>query len=94
MAIGIAIGILIVSLAIAYQLSKGKLKKRKYLVWGMTTVLAIAPLFSWLVGIFYGRSVGDGFAGIGMMLIVFLVTFLIGLITILIGIFTKEKPKI
>lgn len=94
MAIGVAILVLLLGVTIAYQLSIGKSNKRKKVVWGVTFMVAVAPFFSWLVGIAYGVSVGSGFAAGGLMVILFPVIFMGGLITLLMGIFAKEKEMI
>ncbi|WP_404328679.1 hypothetical protein [Mesobacillus maritimus] len=91
MAIGVALCLLVVGVAIGYQQSVGKSAKRKKIVWGITFMVAVAPFFSWLVGIGYGVSVGDGFAAAGVMVILFPIFFLGGLIALLMGIFGKEK---
>lgn len=91
MAISIAIGIIILALVIGYQISKGKSKRRKFIVWGITTMLGIAPFFSWIVGIAVGINVGDGFAGGAIMVLLFPLIFFIGLILLLIGILKKES---
>ncbi|WP_088102886.1 hypothetical protein [Halalkalibacter urbisdiaboli] len=93
MAIAVAIIILLVALAIAYQLSESKSKKRKYIVWGITTMLAIAPLFSWLISITYASVEGSGWAGVALISIMFPIIFLVGLVILLVGIFRKKDPK-
>lgn len=94
MAIGVALCILVVGVALGYQQSVGKSVKRKKIVWGITFMVAVAPFFSWLIGIWYGISVGDGFAAMGVMVILFPVFFLGGLISLLMGIFGKENRVI
>jgi hypothetical protein len=79
----------VVGVALGYQQSIGKSAKRKRIVWGITFMVAVAPFFSWLVGIWYGISVGDGFAAMGVMVILFPIFFLGGLISLLMGIFGK-----
>ena len=79
----VAIIILTVALAIAYQLSKSKSKKRKYIVWGITTMLAIAPLFSWLISITYASIEGSGWAGVAMMGIMLPILFLVSLVNLI-----------
>jgi len=93
-AIGVALCILVVGVALGYQQSVGKSVKRKKIVWGITFMVAVAPFFSWLIGIWYGISVGDGFAAMGVMVILFPVFFLGGLISLLMGIFGKENRVI
>lgn len=94
MAMGVAIVILSLAMLVAFQLGKGKSKKRKYIVWGIATMVAIAPFLSWLIGITYGISVGSGFAAMGIMVMMFAFLFLIGLISLLIGIFRKETTEV
>jgi hypothetical protein len=43
MAVIVALTIAILGSGLAHQLSKGKSKKRKYVVWDITTMVAIAP---------------------------------------------------
>ena len=93
MAIGIALTVLVLGLMFASGLSQGKLAKRKYIVWGTTIILIITPFFSWVVSILFGINQGDGFAAVGLMMLLFPLFFLIGLITLLIGIFKKEKTN-
>lgn len=54
--------ILLAALIIAYQLSKGKSRKRAYIVWGITTILAIAPTLSFLVDWLFVFIVQDPWA--------------------------------
>ncbi|MEI2340265.1 hypothetical protein FA002_26030 [Priestia megaterium] len=91
MAIAIALTILILGLMFARGVSQGKSTKRKYIVWGATTILIIAPFFSWVVAILFGINQGDGFAAVGLMMMLFPLFFLIGLVTLLIGIFKKDN---
>lgn len=90
-AIGVALFVLIVGVAIGFQQSVGKSVKRKKIVWGITFMVAVAPFFSWLIGIWYGVSVGDGFAAMGVMVILFPIFFIGGLISLLMGVFEKRK---
>ncbi|MDN4494331.1 hypothetical protein [Ureibacillus aquaedulcis] len=91
MAFGIVIIILVLALGTAIYFSLGKSTKRKLIVWGITTMLAIAPFFTWLGSIGFAIYVGDGFAGMGLMVIMFPILFLIGITLLLIGIFIKPK---
>jgi len=93
MAIAIALLILLLGLMFARGLSQGRSTKRKYIVWGTTTILIIAPFFSWTVSILFGINQGDGFAAVGLMMLLFPIFFLIGLVTLLIGIFKKESTN-
>ena len=93
MAIAIALLILVLGLMFARGLSQGRSTKRKYIVWGTATILIIAPFFSWIVSILFGINQGDGFAAVGLMMLLFPIFFLIGLVTLLIGIFKKESTN-
>lgn len=86
--------ILIAALAIAYQLSKSKSKKRKYIVWGITTMLAIAPLFSWIISITYASIEDSGWAGIALMSIMLPILFLAVLVILVVGVFRKKDTEI
>lgn len=86
-----AIASIILALIVAYKLSHGKSKKKKYITWGITTMLAIAPLFSWVVSILYGINEGDGFAAASLMMLMFPLLFLVGLVILLMGIFLKKS---
>lgn len=46
-------GVAALGVIVAYQLSKGKSKKRKYIVWGITMMLAISPFLSFALGLTY-----------------------------------------
>ncbi|MFC7686476.1 hypothetical protein [Ureibacillus sp. GCM10028918] len=91
MAFAIAIFLLGIALVAAVYFTFGKSKKRKLIVWGIITMIAIAPFFTWLVSISFAIIVGDGFAGIGLMMIMFPFIFLVGIILLLVGIFVKTK---
>lgn len=86
---------LILGVLLAYFISKGNSKKIKRIVWGITLIVIIAPLFSWLASQIYALIEESGWAGIALFGILFPSIFLIGLITLLLGIFGKEKefPK-
>ncbi|GMG73152.1 MULTISPECIES: hypothetical protein [Priestia] len=91
MAIGIALTVLVLGLMFASGLSQGKSAKRKYIVWGTTIILIITPFFSWIVSILFGINQGNGFAAVGLMMLLLPLFFLIGVVTLLIGIFKKDK---
>jgi len=93
MAIGVALLVLVLGLMFANGLSQGKSAKRKYIVWGTTTILIIAPFFSWAVSILFAISQEEGFAGVSLMMLLFPFFFLIGLVTLLIGVFKKESAN-
>lgn len=90
MAIGVALLTLVAVLLIGYKSSRGMSEKRKLITWGLVTVFGIAPFLSWLVGISLGVYVGDGFAGAGIMVILFVILLLIGVITLFVGLFKKN----
>lgn len=60
MAIGVALLVLVLGLMLASGLSQGKSAKRKYIVWGTTTIVIIAPSFSWAVSILFAISQEEG----------------------------------
>ncbi|MDU9690039.1 MULTISPECIES: hypothetical protein [Priestia] len=91
MAIGIALTVLVLGLMFASGLSQGKSAKRKYIVWGTTIILIITPFFLWIVSILFGINQGDGFAAVGLMMLLLPLFFLIGVVTLLIGIFKKDN---
>ncbi|WML44843.1 hypothetical protein [Neobacillus sp. PS3-40] len=90
MAIIIALAIAIIGSAVAYKLCKGKSKKRKYIIWGIATMIAIAPFLSFSIGLTYAIIVGNGWAAL-IMWYLFPIIFIIGLIMLLVGIFKKER---
>lgn len=85
-----ASGILLVSLFFAYQLSKDYSRKGKYIIWGITTMFVICPLFSWLVSMGYAHYEQSGWAAVAMLAILYPSTFIIGLVLLLMGIFRKK----
>lgn len=93
MAIGVALLVLVLGLMLASGLSQGKSAKRKYIVWGTTTIVIIAPFFSWAVSILFAISQEEGFAGVALMMLLFPFFFLVGLVTLLIGVFKKESAN-
>ena len=89
----VAIIILIVAIISVILLSRGKKKKRKCLIWGIATILFIAPLLSWIAGILFGISVGDGFAGMTIMVYGFVFLEVVGFSILYFGIFNRENFK-
>ncbi|MCM2978695.1 hypothetical protein M3592_24890 [Priestia aryabhattai] len=85
-------GIAIIGAMIAYQLSKEKTKKRKYIVWGIALMLAIAPFLSFAIGLTYAVIAKNGWAAL-IMWYIFPIIFVIGLIVLMIGIFKREERK-
>ncbi|MEQ2528801.1 hypothetical protein WMO40_19165 [Bacillaceae bacterium CLA-AA-H227] len=74
----------------AFQLTRGKSKKRKYIVWGITTMLALAPFFSFSIGLSYAFIVQNGWASM-IMWVLFPIIFIIGLGMLLVGIFMRQE---
>nr|WP_280169185.1 hypothetical protein [Priestia megaterium]MDH3161219.1 hypothetical protein [Priestia megaterium] len=85
-------GIAIIGAMIAYQLSKGKTKKRKYIVWGIALMLTIAPFLSFAIGLTYAVIAENGWAAL-IMWYIFPVIFVIGLVVLLVGIFKKKSKE-
>lgn len=85
---------LILGVVAALFISKNKLKKTKMIIWGLTLMIVVAPLFSWLVSQLYGIYEESGWAAVALSAILFPVIFLLGLIILLIGVFQKMKEKI
>ena len=89
-AIFFAISFMMVGLSIAFFLSNGKTKRRTYIIWGITVMVAIAPFLSFTVGLLYAIIAQNNLASM-LMWVLFPILFLIGLTLLLIGIFSKEK---
>ncbi len=69
--------VLILSLVIGIVLNR-KYKDKTLIIWGLVTMLSIAPFFSWIVAMIVAVSVGDGFAGVAVMWLMVPILFLIG----------------
>ncbi|MFJ8258620.1 hypothetical protein ACIQ4Z_15395 [Peribacillus asahii] len=80
-----AVIILVIGIIIAIWRSINKSKESKYRVWGITTILIFAPVFSWLVGSLYGMSEGSGFAMMGVLIVMFPILFIVGVVLYWIG---------
>ncbi|MCM3388361.1 hypothetical protein M3649_09460 [Ureibacillus chungkukjangi] len=87
----IAIIILLLAIVLAVYMSRNKPRKKKLLVWGITTIVAIAPLVSWIAGISFGMDEGDGFIGFTVMIYSFVLLEVIGFILVYLGIFKRMK---
>ena len=90
----IAASIVCIALLATIFLNKGATMKVKGITWGIVTMLVIAPLLSWLIGIGYGIYIGEGFAAVGVIIILFPILFIVGLALLLIGIFKKDEKHI
>lgn len=77
--------ILIVGVVFAFLRSMNKSLLTRYRVWGITTMLIVAPVLSWLAGSLYGINEGSGFAMIGVLIIVFPILFIGGFVLYWIG---------
>ena len=81
--------ILLIGVYLGFILTMKKSTKRKFIVWGLITIFIFAPFLGWLLGILFAIIEGEGFAGFGMMVILFPLFLIIGLILLSIGIFKK-----
>lgn len=86
---GIALLTIIVVTAIGRALTKHQSKRRKRIVWGIFIMIGLNPFVSWLIGICFAIFVEEGFAGMGVMVILFVGFFIIGAIIFISGLFTK-----
>lgn len=77
----------------AIGFTKGKTTKRKLIVWGSFIMVGFNPFLTFLISVPIGIAVGDGFAAVGMMMILLPAFFIIGLITLLAGIFATSKVE-
>ncbi|WP_291759128.1 hypothetical protein [Lysinibacillus sp. UBA5990] len=89
MAIGVVVIALVLIVSIVFIICLGKSKKTTLIIWGITIMLIIVPLFAWVISILYGIKEGDGFATVGLMAILFPTLFLVGLVILLVGAFKK-----
>ena len=84
--------IAVLGVFLAYQLTREASVKRKYIVWGITTMVAISPFFSFALGLSFAFMTHNGWNGL-IMFILFPILFLTGLVLLLMGIFKKEANK-
>ncbi|MGI2329326.1 hypothetical protein [Planococcus sp. YIM B11945] len=84
---------LILGVVVAFFISKNKEKNIKRTIWGITLMIVVAPLFSWLVSQLYGIYEESGWAAVALSAILFPVIFLVGLIVWLTAVFQKKKEK-
>ncbi|WP_077617486.1 hypothetical protein [Bacillus sinesaloumensis] len=66
-------------------------KRKALIIWGLITMLVIAPLLSWFIGVIYGVSVSSGFAGGGLMVILFPVIFIVGVVILIKGLRVPKR---
>lgn len=81
----IALIILAVAIVVAIILSIKKPKDFTFKLWGTVTMFIFAPVATWLVGTLYGLSEGDGFAAIGVFIIMAPILFIAGVVLFLVG---------
>ena len=87
----IAITLLVLAIVLAGFMCRKKERKRKFVIWGLAAIVAIAPLTSWIAGILFGMDEGDGFVGFTVMIYSFVLLEVIGFILLYLGIFKKMK---
>ncbi|MED4455073.1 hypothetical protein [Metabacillus fastidiosus] len=83
---------LVLGLFIGFRLSNGKSKKRN-IIWGLSIILAIAPLLSVLLSIIIAFIAGDGWTGIAIVVIILPLFFFVGLGRLLAGLFRGNGEK-
>ncbi|MFF2754124.1 hypothetical protein ACFVR1_10320 [Psychrobacillus sp. NPDC058041] len=89
-AIALASLILFGGLFLGFILTLKKSIKRKLIIWGLITMFIITPFLGWIISIIVGIIEGDGFAAVGMMMLLFPLFFVIGLVLLIVGIVRKE----
>ncbi|WP_240507967.1 hypothetical protein [Virgibacillus indicus] len=82
--------ITLLTVLIAYLLSRGKPKKGKYKLWGIAIMLLISLPLAYSIGITYAEIAGNPWAAL-MTFYAFPIIFSIGLIMLLIGVFKKDE---
>ncbi|MDN4491910.1 hypothetical protein [Ureibacillus aquaedulcis] len=85
----IAITILVLAIILTVYIGRNKEKKKKLVTWGVATIVAIAPLISWIAGILFGMDEGDGFIGFTVMVYSFILLEVIGFALVYLGIFKR-----
>ena len=89
----ISIGIIVLSVVCGISWTVGKTKKRKYIIWSLLAIFGIGPFAAWLIGMMYAFNVGDGFAGMGVMILLYGATFIIAFLFLIAGLFMKSSLK-
>lgn len=89
-AILVACFVVLVGISLGVVLTWKKSLKRKLILWGIITMFIFTPFLGWVISILVGIAEGDGFAAVGMIMILFPIFFIIGLVILLVGIFKKE----
>ncbi|WP_226683219.1 hypothetical protein [Sutcliffiella horikoshii] len=79
---------LILSICLGIFLTR-KYENRVLIIWGLITMLSIAPFFSWIVAMLVAVNAGDGFAGVAIMWLMVPILFLIGVGMLGAGVYKK-----
>lgn len=91
MEFGIVIIGVVLIIGIGYLITATKSVKTKWIVWGLLTAFVIGPFTSWIIGILVSIYVGDGFAGGAVMVLLVGIAFIVGLISVVIGLLKKTS---
>ncbi|MEK4531496.1 hypothetical protein [Solibacillus sp. FSL K6-1554] len=75
---GVALLIIVIVAATGRVLTKNQSKRRNRIVWGILVMIVLNPFVSWAIGICFAIFAGVGFAGMGVMVILFIAMFFIG----------------
>lgn len=89
----LGIAVLVGSLIIAFEMSEREAKKKKFTIWGVTTMSIIAPFLSCLIGLTYALFVGNDWVAFYLIIVLFSVLFLIGIILLFAGMLSKKDPE-
>lgn len=90
---GIALLIIVIVTAIGRALTKGQSIRRKRIVWGILVMIGLNPFVSWLIGICFAILAEEGFAGMGVMVILFIAMFFIGAFILISGLLIKTDTE-
>ncbi|NLP50053.1 hypothetical protein [Bacillus sp. RO1] len=84
--------VLLLSIGLGVFLSR-KYHNKALIIWGLITMLSIAPFFSWIVSMIVAVNAGDGFAGVAVMWLMFPVLFLIGVGMVGAGVYKRVTEE-
>lgn len=90
---GIALLIIVIVTAIGRALTKGQSIRKKRIVWGILVMIGLNPFVSWLIGICFAIFAEEGFAGMGVMVILFIAMFFIGAFILISGLLIKADTE-
>ncbi|MGF9978081.1 hypothetical protein [Viridibacillus arvi] len=82
--------IILLGVYFSVTFTKNQSLKKKYIIWGLVTMFIFTPFVGWFISMSVAIAVGDGFAGVGMMMLLLPIFFITGLILTLIGVFKKR----